>query len=1321
MNSIEGIVWEKEIGAHQFSFVSQQAEHILGYPLECWLNELDFLQAHMHPDDQAQVADRANQAIQQLKNYDYEYRCLAADGQILWLRDVVSVVIEDNQPARLRGVTVDITRLKQAEQALEKRAARLALLSDIGHQIVAILSVEDVLQRAAKLAQELLGYKHVCIFTLDSEQNELVLQAQAGLFSQLFAQLPKVKRKQGMVGWVSEHGQSLIANDLSHEPRYHNPFPGQLSIQAKLSVPIKLGDQILGVLDVQETYPNAFDDNDVSVMETLAGQIAIALENARLYQSVQQELAERQRTEQTLAEQAALNAEMADLSAQILVAEDLEQIADLTLAKALRLTGSASGYVGYIDPTTGYLVSPTLTRDIWEQCQMSDKKVVFEQFTGLWGWVLKNKKALLVNEPTHDPRSSGTPAGHVPILRFLSVPAMHGEALVGQIALANAGLEYTEKHLVMLERLAAIYALGVRRQQAEDALGKSEERFRTMFEGHASVMLLIEPISGQIIDANQAAEVFYGYPRATLRDMNIEMINALPSAEVSDARQMALDTQNNVFVFPHRLASGEIRTVEVHSSPIDIQGQQILFSVIFDITDRQEAERELQKRQEYLITLNEIAQVALASQDIHATLQALVTKLAELVKADNCYITRWDEVQQCVIPVTASGKINGTYGDHLTRPFDNTMTASVLRAGHSLVAEDALNSPYIDREIAAYYPSRSLLGVPLRAAGQDLGAVLIGFNEQHQFSETEITRCEQAANLISLAIARLRLLEETRLRAKELEALASVSAAMRVARTRAEIPVVVLEQLCTLFQAEGAALITQEAASGDVILEAAWGDWETWSGVHLPVGQHRQLLASILDQPYLNNQAQALVAQLLPEVQQDAGALASAPLIVDQKRIGNLWIGRSSPISEAEMHLLTAIGDIAANALHRSALHEDLATQFETLQKTQARLLQSEKLAAIGELVAGVAHELNNPLTSIVLHAQLFQTKTTDHEADTDMDQIVRESLRASKIVRGLLEFARQHPAERKPVQINSILHSALELLAYELLTHKIQIETHYDPGLPATLADPYQIQQVFINIITNAWQAIQQNDQKNGLLCITTLCGPAIFEPARPGDPPVIRIQFKDNGPGISVENLTHIFDPFFTTKQPGQGTGLGLSICHGIISEHAGHIWAECTPGKCTCFYIELPIVAPETSPELPALPAAAPGEFAPGGPARILLIDDEASVLKIMQRSLQRGGYHVDAVNSGTAGLEMLASTHYDLVLCDIRMPKMSGSDFYNVVSLRYPEMRPHIIFTTGDSVSPSTRQFLDKTNVPCISKPFELDELLSRVKTALQKEI
>jgi two-component system NtrC family sensor kinase len=1034
--------------------------------------------------------------------------------------------------------------------------------------------------------------------------------------------------------------------------------------------------------------------------------------------------------EQTLAEQATLNAEMADLSTQILVAKTLEQIADLTLEKALRLTGSAYGYVGYIDPATGYLVSPTLVRSIWEQCQMSDKKVVFEQFTGLWGWVLQNKKSLLSNDPTHDPRSSGTPAGHVPIQRFLAVPAMHGEALVGQIALANAKSEYTGQHLLMLERLAAIYALGVRRQQAEQALGESEERFRTMFEGHASVMLLIEPVSGQIIDANQAAEAFYGYPRAVLCSMNIEMINALPSAEASAARQQAASQQRNMFIFPHRLASGEVRTVEVHSSPIDIQGQQILFSVISDVTDRQKTEQELKERQQYLIVLNEIAQAALASQDIQATMQALVTQLAGLVQADNCYVTRWDEAQQRTIPVTASGAVGETYKDSPFTPNEKTMTASVLRAGHPLAAEDAWNSPYIDREIAACYPSRSLLGVPLRAAGQNLGALLIGFDEQHHFNETEITRCEQAANLIALAIVRLQLLEETRQRAKELEALASVSAAMRIARTRAEIRAVVLKQLVALFQADGAALITQQADSGDVIVTAAHGTWKAWSGRLLPVGQHRQLLAQILDQPYLNNQSQALVAQLLPDVPQDAQALASAPLIVDQNRIGSLWLGRGSPISEAELRLLTAIGDIVANALHRSALHEDLAAQFETLQKTQARLLQSEKLAAIGELVAGVAHELNNPLTSIVLHAQLLQAKTTDRGIGKDMDQIVRDSLWASKIVRGLLEFARQHPSEHKPIQVNNILHNALELLAYELRTHKIRVETHYDPDPPATLADPYQLQQVFLNLITNAWQAIQENDQSNGLLSITTQCGPAIFEPAGPGDPPVIRIQFQDNGPGISPENLTHIFDPFFTTKQPGQGTGLGLSICHGIISEHGGHIWAESCLEQGACFFIELPIfelpiVAPETPPELPvtAKPVAAEeekDEAAPGDLARILLVDDEASVLRIMQRSLQRGGYHVDAVSSATAGLEMLASARYDLVLCDIRMPKMSGSDFYSVIGLRYPEMRPRVIFTTGDSVSPATRLFLDKTGVPCISKPFELDELLNRVKAALHNE-
>jgi PAS domain S-box-containing protein len=217
------------------------------------------------------------------------------------------------------------------------------------------------------------------------------------------------------------------------------------------------------------------------------------------------DITDRKRIEEELAREATLNASLARLSESLLASETIQEIADYTLAVAQQLTGSPFGFVGYIDLETGHLVSPTLTRDIWVQCEMADKQTVFERFTGVWGWVLEHRLPLLTNDPEHDPRSSGTPAGHIPIRRFLAVPALHGAQLVGEIALANAPRDYTPDDQVMLERIVAVFALGVRRVQALGLLRESEERYRHLLTQEQQLSAELEQRVAERTQALEAA------------------------------------------------------------------------------------------------------------------------------------------------------------------------------------------------------------------------------------------------------------------------------------------------------------------------------------------------------------------------------------------------------------------------------------------------------------------------------------------------------------------------------------------------------------------------------------------------------------------------------------------------------------------------------------------------------------------------------------------------------------------------------------------------------------------------------------------------
>ncbi|HYT84450.1 MAG TPA: PAS domain S-box protein [Gemmatimonadales bacterium] len=357
----------------------------------------------------------------------------------------------------------------------------------------------------------------------------------------------------------------------------------------------------------------------------------------------------------------------------------------------------------------------------------------------------------------------------------------------------------------------------------------------------------------------------------------------------------------------------------------------------------------------------------------------------------------------------------------------------------------------------------------------------------------------------------------------------------------------------------------------------------------------------------------------------------------------------------------------------------------------QEQLIQSEKMSAIGQLVSGVAHELNNPLAGISAFAQLLLSeKRFPPDQRTAAEMIYAEARRASRIVQNLLTFARQHKPERTPTAINQVLDDTLELRSYELRVRGIDVQREYDERVPDTMADAHQLQQVFLNLMTNAEHAMERAHRDQQRLTVST---------CRSGD--VIRIEVEDTGPGIPPNLLDRIFNPFFTTKPTGSGTGLGLSISLGIVREHEGRIWAENAPQGGARFVMELPIVTPPTTGEYPAVPPVTPITDR----LRILVVDDEASVRVALQRYLASRGHVVQTSASGKEALARMREDAFDAVIVDMRMPDLSGEQLFQELKARDPAYTERVIFTTGQLVDDSVRAFLNSTGRPCVAKPFE----------------
>ena len=358
----------------------------------------------------------------------------------------------------------------------------------------------------------------------------------------------------------------------------------------------------------------------------------------------------------------------------------------------------------------------------------------------------------------------------------------------------------------------------------------------------------------------------------------------------------------------------------------------------------------------------------------------------------------------------------------------------------------------------------------------------------------------------------------------------------------------------------------------------------------------------------------------------------------------------------------------------------------------QEQLIQSEKMSAIGQLVSGVAHELNNPLAGISAFAQLLLAeKRFPPDQRTAAETIYSEARRASRIVQNLLTFARQHKAEKVPTAVNQVLDDTLELRGYELRVRGIDVRREYDDSLPDTMADAHQLQQVFLNLITNAEQAMEQREGHHHRLTVRT---------RRNSDS--IRIEVEDTGAGIPANLIERIFNPFFTTKPTGSGTGLGLSISLGIVREHEGRIWAENPPQAGARFVVEVPITEPRPAGEHASI---AQVQAVGNDRLRVLVVDDEASVRVSLQRYLAGKGHEVETTASGEDALVRLKSSKYDAVIVDMRMPDLSGEQLFERLRSNDPAHAERVIFTTGDLVNDQMRRFLDGTGRPCVPKPFE----------------
>jgi len=389
------------------------------------------------------------------------------------------------------------------------------------------------------------------------------------------------------------------------------------------------------------------------------------------------------------------------------------------------------------------------------------------------------------------------------------------------------------------------------------------------------------------------------------------------------------------------------------------------------------------------------------------------------------------------------------------------------------------------------------------------------------------------------------------------------------------------------------------------------------------------------------------------------------------------------------------------DALRIEALVRDVSERKKLDDETRDiyhQLLQAEKMAALGQTISGVAHELNNPLATILSWAErLSERKGLEEPVRRGLETILGESERAARIVRNLLTFARKRQTTRAMVDVNQVVRETLALRAYEQRVTNITVIDALAAGLPQVFADGHQIQQVLLNLVINAEQAMLSANGR-GVIVVRTW---------HDAEQESVILEINDDGPGIPEELQPKIFDPFFTTKEIGKGTGLGLTVAYAIVQEHGGRIRLESRPKSGASFFVELPV----SGSALPATPVArgqAPASTIPG--ASILVVEDETALATAVVDALQDAGYTATRAADGEEALAKLKGDSFDLVICDLRMPRLDGKALYRTLATMSPGLAKRVVFVTGDVAGTEAEQFLEESGCRWLAKPFRLADLL-----------
>jgi PAS domain S-box-containing protein len=927
-----------------------------------------------------------------------------------------------------------------------------------------------------------------------------------------------------------------------------------------------------------------------------------------------QDITEQKTANERLQRELAINSSLADLYPALLSASStMADIAASVLEKARLLTNSEHAYVSEMDETTGDNVGHTLTCISEDVCEVrDDRRVAIPKrddglYSGLYGHSLNTLQAFFTNSPETHPSSQGVSPEHIPLKRFLSVPVVVGDNLLGQIALANSDRDYTDDDIAAIVRLAHYYALALERKRWEGALRESEQSLELALSAAHLHMWNLNLGSGELSSSTGAWTLlgFAADTKTMLYDSWMEMIHQEDRTEVSDKLRSVIEGVADFYEIDRRMHSltGEWRWISVRGAVVqrDEAGSAVrLAGTVTDITSRKQLEEEAR------IAFESFTNVVESSGD------------GILVVGDEGSLLYANPSAESLFGNEIEELIAGPFGV----PSENVLSEIALT--------DAQGSPITVEMLAS------------RTTWQGLRAWMLLLRD--------VTERKQYERAVKESEERLRTVIE------------ASPIGIRIAR-------------------EGRSLYANPVLVS--MLECETAD-------------------EIIGQPVEN--------MYHPD---------DRDLVRQQDKL--FWDGEMGDSTYFERRGLTKTGKILdLNVWFKKIQYEDMPSLLAffidaSKEKTlRAQLLQAQKMEAIGTLSGGIAHDFNNVLTVVSGFTEilLLNRQAGDSEYE-DLERIATASRRGAELVQGLMAFSRKAETKPRPVNLNRAVDQVVKLMS-RTIPKMIAIETRLSEGIKIVNADPGQVEQVLVNLMLNAKDAMPDG----GRLTISTEEAfldseyRAMHPEATSGD--YVRLSVSDTGHGMESSTVNRIFEPFFTTKQPGEGTGLGLAMVYGIMKQHGGSVNCQSRPGQGTTFHLYWPVLRTASEKQ-----GFTPREHVSGGTETLLLVDDDEPVRSLGKRILTRAGYTVLTADNGKDGLDIFQKERerIALVVLDLLMPEMGGKECLTNILEIDPAMK--VVLATGYM---SGHEGTDPKKLGAralLKKPYEVAGLLTAIRKVLDE--